>query len=151
MNSVESIKAVLVEQVNGYRTLLDVLRRERECLVHFNAPGVEALSKEKDTIVLKLRLLEEERVRLVHAFAADNGIAGDMALHRISEISGDESFPLLRSQLISLLQGVVEFNEFNRVLIERSSGIVKNALNFLGSFGVNCQAKNTGTLLSREA
>jgi flagellar biosynthesis/type III secretory pathway chaperone len=151
MSIEQSIKSILSEQVSGYRTLMEVLRREREYLVHFNAPGVEALSKEKDTVVLQLRLLEEERIRLVRAFAADRKLAEDPSLQRLAEITGDEIFQTLRLQLVSLLQGIVELNEFNRVLIERSSGVVKNALQFLSSLGVNLNAKNTGTRISREA
>jgi hypothetical protein len=151
MSIEKNIKNILSEQVDGYRTLMEVLRREREYLVHFNAAGVEALSKEKDTVVLQLRLLEEERIRLVRAFAADRKLDEDLSLQRLVEITGDEAFQKLRLQLISLLQGIVELNEFNRVLIERSSGVVKNALQFLSSLGVNLNTKNTGTRISREA
>jgi flagellar biosynthesis/type III secretory pathway chaperone len=151
MSIEQSIKNILAEQVSGYRKLMEVLRQEREYLVHFNAPGVEALSKEKDTVVLQLRLLEEERIRLVRAFATERKLGEDISLKRLSEITGDEAFQKLRLQLVSLLQGIVELNEFNRVLIERSSGVVKNALQFLGSLGVNLGTKNTGTRLSREA
>lgn len=151
MNVEQSIKNILSEQVSGYRTLMEVLRKEREYLVQFNAPGVEALSKEKDTVVLQLRLLEEERIRLVRAFAADRQLAEDLSLQRLAELTGDEMFQKLRLQLISLLQGIVELNEFNRVLIERSSGVVKNALQFLSSLGVNPTTKNSGTRVSREA
>lgn len=151
MSIEQNIKNILSEQVDGYRTLMEVLRREREYLVHFNAAGVEALSKEKDTVVLQLRLLEEERIRLVRAFAADRKLDEDLSLQRLVEITGDEAFQKLRLQLISLLQGIVELNEFNRVLIERSSGVVKNALQFLSSLGVNLNTKNTGTRISREA
>jgi hypothetical protein len=112
---------------------------------------VEALSKEKDTVVLQLRLLEEERIRLVGAFAAERKLAEELSLQRLAEITGDEMFQKLRLQLISLLQGIVELNEFNRVLIERSSSVVKNALQFLSSLGVSPKAKNIGTRVSREA
>ena len=151
MSIEQSIKNILSEQVGGYRTLMEVLRREREQLVQFNAPGVEALSKEKDTVVLQLRLLEEERIRLVGVFAAERKLAGELSLQRLAEITGDEMFPKLRLQLISLLQGIVELNEFNRVLIERSSGVVKNALQFLSSLGVKPKGNNIGTRISREA
>jgi flagellar biosynthesis/type III secretory pathway chaperone len=151
MSSVENIKTILSEQVSGYKTLLDILRRERENLINFDPAGVEALSKEKDTIVLKLRLLEEERIRLVGAFAVDHAIADQFTLQKLTELTGDETFQRLRSQLISLLQGIMEMNEFNRVLIERSSGMVRNALAFLGSLGVNLNTNNKGAILSREA
>lgn len=151
MSTVESIKSILTEQVIGYRTLLEILRRERECLIHFDPAGVEILSKEKDTVVLKLRLLEEERIRLVRSFASDHATNEQSALQKLIEVSGDDSFQQLRLQLISLLQGIQELNEFNRVLIERSSSVVKNALSFLGSLGVNLNTGKKGALVSREA
>jgi hypothetical protein len=150
MNLAESIKSILSEQVAGYRTLLEILRRERECLVHIDPAGVETLSKEKDTIVLKLRLLEEERIRLVQAFARNLGIDEQSAFEKLAEVTSDGDFRRLRLQLISLLQGIMELNDFNRVLIERSSTVIKNALNFLGSLGVNLQGNSRGALLSRE-
>ena len=151
MSLIESIQIILSEQVAGYRTLLDVLRKERECLVHFDPAGVEALSKEKDTVVLKLKLLEEERFRLVRAFSGEHALPEQSAFRKLTELSGDDSFQRLRLQLISLLQAIMEMNEFNRVLIERSSGVVRNALNFLGSIGVTVNATGKGALFSREA
>jgi hypothetical protein len=47
MNTADHIKSILTEQVSCYRTLLKILRRKRESPFHFNAPEVEALSKEK--------------------------------------------------------------------------------------------------------
>jgi len=151
MSTAELIKSILTEQVSGYRTLLDILQREREYLLHFNAPGVEALSKEKDTVVLKLKLLEEERIRLVRCFVAEHAVDEQAAFQTLTEVSGDDSFQRLRLQLISLLQGITELNGFNRVLIERSVSVVKNALSFLGSMGVTVQSQKAGSLLSREA
>lgn len=151
MSTLESIKAILSEQVNTYRSLQGVLQRERECLVHFNAPGVETLSKEKDTIVLKLRLLEEERISLVQAYCREQNLEGTLVLQQLSERTGDESFQKLRLQLLSLLQAIVELNEFNRVLIERSSGVVKSALGFLSALGTDFSAKTRGALVSKEA
>jgi flagellar biosynthesis/type III secretory pathway chaperone len=151
MTTAEHIKAILAEQVSGYRTLLELLQREREYLLHFSAPGVEALSKEKDTVVLKLKLLEEERIRLVRAFAAEQSVDEHAAFEALTRATGDESFQRLRLQLISLLQSISELNGFNRVLIERSVTVVRNALNYLGSIGVTVQSTKAGSILSREA
>jgi flagellar biosynthesis/type III secretory pathway chaperone len=151
MSDLESIKSILADEVVVYRTLLDILQREREYLVHLNAAGVEALSKEKDTVVLKLRLLEEERVRLMAGLAAAGVVPAGASLQELSGRTGDEDFHALRLRMLSLLQSISELNEFNRILIERSSGVVKNALNFLGAFGMNVSPKAAGTVLSREA
>lgn len=150
MSLAENIKSILSEQIIGYRTLRDILQRERACLVQIDPLGVEALSKEKDTIVLRLRLLEEERIRLVSAFAASQGVAEEKAFQRLTEVTPDGSFQNLRLQLVSLLQSISELNDFNRVLIERSSSMVRNALNFLGSVGINLHSSKKGSLLSRE-
>ncbi len=150
MSAAETIKSILSEQVKGYRTLLDLLQQERSCLVRFDPRGVETLSKEKDTIVMKLKLLEEERVRLVRAYASENALAETDVFRGLSEAVGDDSFQRLRLQLISLLQSIMELNGFNRVLIERSAAVVKNALNYLGSCGIAAPAAKTGALVSRE-
>lgn len=151
MSSADSIKSILNEQVAGYRALLDVLQQERASLLAFNPLGVETLAKEKDTVVMKLKLLEEERMRLVRVYAAETGTAESDAFRRLAERARDDSFQRLRLQLISLLQSITELNAFNRVLIERSAAVVKNALNFLGSCGAAAPAARAGALLSREA
>jgi flagellar biosynthesis/type III secretory pathway chaperone len=151
MNVSSTIKSILSEQVEGYRTLLSVLQRERACLVRFDPQGVETLSKEKDTIVLKLRLLEEERIRLVRQFASEQTVPESAAFQKLSDLAGDDSFQKIRLQLISLLQSITELNGFNRVLIERSAAVVKNSLAFLASVGVPNPATRRGSLLSREA
>ncbi len=150
MRTAESIRSILTEQVNGYRALLDILQRERECLLHFNALKVETLSKEKDTVVLKLKLLEEERIRLVKSFVAEHAVDEQVVFQTLSKVTGDDSFQQLRIQLISLLQSITELNGFNRILIERSVTVVKNALSFLGSIGVTVQSSKSGSRLTRE-
>lgn len=145
MTSVEAITNILNEQVNSYKMLLDLLQRERACLLDFDAEGVEELSKEKDTLVLRLRLLEEERIRLMRNFSDS-----DTSLQRLWELTGDNTFQDMRSKLISLLQSIEELNEFNRLLIERSLSYIKSTSNFFGSFGLSCNTKGKGTLLSRE-
>ena len=149
MKTIDSIKSILIELRSSYRMLLDVLRRERECLIDLDAAGIESLSKEKDTITLRLRLFEEERRRLIAKFIVDDNLIGNMSLQRIYELTGDNFFQVLRSQLLLILQEIEEMNEFNGILMERSINFVKNTANFLDSFGFN--AKNRGAVLSREA
>lgn len=151
MSTTTDIKNVLSDQVASYRSLLELLQRERECLIALNASGVETLSKEKDTIVLKLRLLEQERIRLMDTFSGEHGRSSDVTLTMVSEITGDASFRELRVLLVSLIQAISEMNEFNRILIDRSMGVVKNSLRCIsGLRNVNLKATETGTMLSRE-
>jgi flagellar biosynthesis/type III secretory pathway chaperone len=150
MRITESIKNILTEQINNYRVLLELLQRERECLINLDVDEVENLSKEKDTIVLKLRLLEEERIRLIKKYSADNAMKETVSLLDLFRLTADKDFQIIRSQLISLLQGIRELNEFNMVLIERSLSVVRHSVGFLESFGLQINQINTGLMFSKE-
>lgn len=151
MTTAEDIKNILKEQIEGYRRLLGILQQEREQLVQFNPSAVEALSKEKDTLTLRLRLLDEERKRLLEIFSRERGAVHDLNLRQLAEITKDDSLLSLRLQMVSLVQGIAELNEFNRILIERSTIVVRNALSFLGLLGVKVHIGGSGSVLSREA
>lgn len=131
MTIIEQILNILNEQINGYKLLLDLLQKERECLLDLNVEGVEDIVKEKDTILLRLRLLEAERIRLTKIFSKD-----DITLRGLYEITGDASFIETRSKLISLLQSVEELNKFNRLLIERSLNYISGAINLFNFFDI---------------
>lgn len=151
MTTAEDIKNILKEQIEGYRRLMGLLQQEREQLVQFNPAAVETLSKEKDTLSLRLRLLDEERKRLLEIFRREHGAGPDLTLRQIAEITKDDSLLSLRLQMVSLVQGIAELNEFNRILIERSSIVVRNALSFLELLGVKAPVSGRGSILSREA
>lgn len=150
MSIIDSIKSILIEQTRSYRGLVSLLQRERECLINLDADEVENLSKEKDTILLRLRLLEEERIRLIKQYSAGNGNAGSVSLQSLSDLTADNDFQLVRSQLTSLLQSIQELNDFNMILIERSLSAVRNSVGFLESFGLHINQNNTGAVLSKE-
>jgi len=148
--SIDRIKSVLSEQIHGYRTLIDLLQKERESLINLKAGEIEAVSKEKDTVVLRLRLLDEERKRLIDLFSAEKTNPGTITLQHLYEITGDDDLRNMRLQLRSLLQSIEELNAFNMILIGRSLSFINNSMNFLGSFGVDTEQKTTGVIFSRE-
>ncbi|QWR78821.1 flagellar protein FlgN [Candidatus Magnetomonas plexicatena] len=165
---VSDIKKVLLGQLQGYQNLFSLLTRERESLVDFDEQAVEQLSKEKDTLILKLRLLEDERIRLVKRLTSeiclrppelqitgasdDKTMPADFNLAKLAELTGDNEFMEIRASLKSLLQSLEELNSFNRVLIDRSLSYVQNNLNLLNSLG-SAQSKKDkiGMFLTREA
>ncbi len=140
---------ILKEQINSYGMLLDLLKRERDYLVDIDTEKVEEISKEKDTIVMRLRLLEEERLRLTGKIAEDNGIVEDINLERLGQITGDNTFMILRSQLLFLLQSIDEMNRFNSILIDRSIRYIKATTNFFNLFVTEYNPRIKGVLLSK--
>jgi flagellar biosynthesis/type III secretory pathway chaperone len=145
MTSEESITKILNEQVSGYKALVELLRQERLCLIDLNTDCVEELSKAKDILILKLRLLEEERGRLMK-----NCGYGSMSLQSLGELTGNTAFLDARSKLKSLVQAIEELNNFNRLLIERSLSYFRNNAGFFNIFGMQGSRPQKGMLISRE-
>ncbi len=150
MISCQAIVSILKEQIEGYKALFALLQRERECLIHIDTEKIEEISKEKDTTVMRLRLLEEERIRLTRKVAEDNGITRDISLQELEMLTGDNTFSALRSKLLSLLQSIEEMNKFNGILIDRSLKYIKINTNFFSSFMTDLNPKNKGIIVSKE-
>lgn len=147
MIEIDNLIRILEEQLKGYENLYSLLKREKEAIINFSPNDIEEVNREKDSLVLQLKLLEEERQRLVKALPFSErknlGIY-DLYLH-----TGDERLPPLRSKLLSLLQGIEELNEINRTCIDRATTFLRASSSFLDIFCTE-PMKGTGTV-SREA
>ena len=158
MAQLDSIKKVLFEQVQGCRLLLELLQREKIFLLGLQMEGIEALTKQKDILVLKLRLLEEERGRLLDGYILENFpglLAGEpgsrkISLQKLVELTGETIFQEMRSKLISLSQSIKELNDFNKVMIDRTLGFLKKNNQFLGMLYPGTSQGEKGRLLSVE-
>lgn len=150
MNTSDGIKAIMSELIIGYRVLQALLQKERGCLINLNTSQIEDLSKEKDTIVMRLKLLEDERKRLLKNYYLEKGIQGEIDIQMLFRAAGDESFETLRLQLTSLIQSIAELNEFNKILIDRSINFFKNTIGFLDSAGLSINYVQKANVLSRE-
>jgi len=159
MNPLEAIKKVLGEQIEGCRQLLELLQREKICLSAMQMEGVEAITKEKDILVLKLKLLEEERKRLLDRLIHGNSLGQvfkekdpqKLSLLKLAELTGETIFREMRSKLISLSQSIKELNDLNKIMIDRTLGFLKKNNQFLGMFYPGAIAAiEKGSLLSRE-
>ena len=150
MTSDTAIISILGEQVNTYKMLHELLNKERECLIDIDSGRVEEISKEKDTVILRLRLLEEERQRLIKKFADENCLNPDINLDELGKATGNDVFHTLRSQLLSLLQSIEEMNRFNSILIDRSLNHIRTGTNFFNLFRTERTPQSRGMLLSKE-
>jgi len=157
MEIVEAIKTILLEQIEGCRQLLGVLQREKLCLMELHLEGVEAVTKEKDIQVLKLKLLEKERERLLEAFTGqstsrlkDSG-SEPLSLQKLAYLTEDQTFLDMRSKLISLSQSIKEINDLNKIMIDRTLGYLRKNNQFLGMMTPGLVPPGSkGALISRE-
>lgn len=150
MTSEQAIEHILKDQISTYKSLKDILGEERRSLVDIDVENIEKISKEKDTLIMRLRLLEEERQRLLTEFTATRDVPMDINLKQLSELTGNEIFFDLRSQLLSLLQSIDELNKFNSLLIDKSLRYYKTTTNFINSLQPGNVAQSSGVLFSKE-
>lgn len=155
---IKAIKKILVEEVQGCRLLLELLQREKRCLLELQMEGIEALTKQKDVLVLKLRLLEEERERLLGSFLllnfpgflTEESPSRKITLQKLAELTGEPFFQEMRSKLISLSQSIKELNDLNKVMIDRTLVFLKKNNQFLGMAYPGTSQDEKGRLLSVE-
>jgi flagellar biosynthesis/type III secretory pathway chaperone len=157
MEIVEAIKSILLEQIEGCRQLLGVLQREKFCLMELNLEGVEAVTKEKDIQVLKLKLLEKERERLLETFSRQRSPSlkdsepTPLSLQKLALLTGDRTFSEMRSKLISLSQSIKELNDLNKIMIDRTLGYLRKNNQFLGMMAPGLiPSGSKGVLISKE-
>jgi flagellar biosynthesis/type III secretory pathway chaperone len=132
----KELKEVLKSQIKAHDELVSLLQKEREALILFDPDEIEKLAKEKDMVLMRIRLFEEERINLLNKISNLNNTKETITLSRLVELTGDIEYKELGLKLISLVQSVLELNEFNKILIERSSKHVGNFLCFLENCGV---------------
>lgn len=152
MKSLGALKIILMEQEKCCKALVGLLQKERAYLIDFEVGGIEELTKGKDTLLLRLRLLEEERLRLTAVFAAaPGGPPADVTLRGLVDRTGDAELAGIRLKLVSLAQSIDDLNSFNRHLIDRSLGSIRCATGFFQAFGGSRpEPSASGALVSRE-
>lgn len=132
----KGLKEVLKSQIKIHDELVTLLQKEREALILFEPDEIERLAREKDMLLMKIRLFEEERMKLMEELSKTNNLTENITLSKLVELTGDLEYRELGLKLLSLIQSVIELNEFNKILVERSSRHVNNFLVFLENNGI---------------
>lgn len=114
---------ILSRNIELYEQMAEQVERERRDFVSHSIGNLNENLKRKETIVLKLRSLEETRQRVVRAVAKVAGIGKkELTLSKLIELATDplkERLIALRQRLKEVIEKTNELNYFNRGLIER--------------------------------
>ncbi len=165
MGEVESLVQILDEQVKIYRHLLDIVRKEKEILISANLDDLNENNRAKEAMLIKIRTLEEERIKAALQVHQSLGLAGteprliEIARHVPEDTA--EKLRNLHSVLELLLRRVQEYNRNNEALVQSALSNVTGAMNAIKN---SLQEKPTyqkkgevegvapaGQLVSREA
>lgn len=156
----------LEDQVKIYRSLLDVVRKEKEILISANLDDLTENNKAKEAMLLKLRGLESTRIRYVAELADSEGMPTEapklveLAIHFGGQV--EDRLRNLHSVLELLLKRVKEYNHQNEGLVNSALEKITGAMNeirdtltdkptYAKKGQMTDQGSKSGQLVSREA
>ncbi len=135
---IKRLTSLLDEEIELFEALLSVLQDENNALICAKLNKLNETCKEKENLVLKIRILEEQRIYVLQEFSELSGCSpGIITLAGLSRLAeGDNSTRLTdcRSNLLSLAESIRDLNKSNRSLLNYSIGLVRTSLSFLDNF-----------------
>ena len=125
----------LDRESNLYRSILTVIDQECNAAVQSDLNALTTAGEEKESIMVKLRLIEEQRIRLVREIAEALGYpTRDFTISMISQLVG-EPFAGRLSQagtnLKAVLNTVRNANHRNKQLFDHSLELLRGSFNLM--------------------
>lgn len=128
---------LLTGETELYRSLLRVLQEEKKALVDSALKGLHETGREKESLILKIRILEEERVKLLNKIAASLGCpSSQLTLKELAQRVKEPFATRLTtcaSTLLALLQSIQELNHTNKALLLHSLELVRGSMTLLNN------------------
>lgn len=133
----EKFLGLLTGETELYRSLLRVLQDEKKAVVNAALKGLHETGREKESLILKIRILEEERVRLLKKISA--GLGCPSSRLTLKELAQQVQEPFASrltkgaSTLLALLQSIQELNHTNKTLLLHSLELVRGSMSVLNN------------------
>ncbi|MBW2010716.1 MAG: flagellar protein FlgN [Deltaproteobacteria bacterium] len=123
----------LLESETGlYQALLSVLKKEKNAVVASNLKALKEAGKEKEPLLRKIRILEEQRMHMLKRLADFLGYSSqDLTLTKLSQLLEEPYAIRLKVCCLSLLeltQNIKKVNHSNKALLMHSLDIVRGSL-----------------------
>jgi flagellar biosynthesis/type III secretory pathway chaperone len=129
---------LLEEETDLYRSLLSILQKEKKAVVATRIEELNEVSKEKESLLLKIRILEEQRLRVQGRLADSLGYKPqDLTLTKLSQLVEEPHSIRLKicySNLLTLIPSIREINHSNKSLLTHSLELVRGSLTLLSNF-----------------
>lgn len=127
--------SIFEKQIKLHQSLLAVLMEEKTSIVESNLIELNNANGEKETLILKIKNLEDNRLNLVVKIAeALSEDSQNLTLKRLCEIIEEPHSTRLddcRSRLILLTDNVRKSNEENKVLLTQAVELVRGSFMLL--------------------
>ena len=131
----EKLINLLNEECRLYRSLLLVLQTERRAIIDSQLFQLTECTKKKENLILKLRVLEEQRINYLNNLAAllDTPVEA-LSLRGLSKLVDEPygtQFSDCSTTLSALIQSIKEINQANKALVSHSLDLIRGSLTLL--------------------
>ncbi len=154
---------ILEKEVGLFRDFLTLLQRERQYMIDLSLEKLHECHNQKETIIFKLKVLEDARIELITEIQGDNQTPFTATLSVIIEkapLRYKKGMESCQSNLKSLVDSIKEINQINGILADRAINYTRNSLSFLNrlisqlpvyrSSGKIAQDSMVGTLVCKK-
>jgi flagellar biosynthesis/type III secretory pathway chaperone len=123
-----------------YQSLFAVVQNEKNAVVGLDLQQLNEACKAKDNLLLKLRILEEQREQIMVRLAAEIGCSSQgLTLTQLSLLV-DESYARrlvdLSRDLLALIQSLQDATQQNKFLMSHSMQLIQGSYNLLNNLMV---------------
>ncbi len=120
-----------------YQALFSVVQNEKNAVVGLDLQQLNEACKAKDNLLLKLRILEEQREQIMVRLAAEIGCSSQgLTLTQLSLLV-DESYARrlvdLSRDLLALIQSLQDAAQQNKFLMSHSMQLIQGSYNLLNN------------------
>ena len=133
---INQLLRVLERESELYRSMLTVIDQESKGAIRSDLNALTKAGEEKENILVKLRSIEEQRIRLVRETADALGYPPrDFTLTMMSQLVGEPLAGRLSqagTDLSTVLNVVKDANHRNKQLFEHSLELLRGSFNLLG-------------------
>ena len=145
--NVHELVRLLEEELSLHKELLANIASERDILRRFAVRELDENSKSKETLILKIRLMEEARRNVAAQLARSLNEEEDLPLSRIADSAPQpwkERLLELRAELIDTMGQIQALNSRNRSMAVYATGTMTHLLSLFafatGKSGIYDQA-----------
>jgi flagellar biosynthesis/type III secretory pathway chaperone len=123
------------QKITIYGELIKLLRKEWESISNYSYEAIQEILNKKETLVLKIQVLEENRAEVVDVIAKKLGmLPEELTLKKLIVLIDHPVKAKLMKYRITLLEQIktiAELNEINQGLVDTSSLSIKKSLAFI--------------------
>ena len=131
------LSGLLHQETELYGALLALMDNEKQAVIATNSEKLNESTKVKENLLLKLRILDEQRFHLLRKVADLLGEPGEtLNLKKLSQMVQAPHASRLercRTRLVSLIANIQAANQRNRDLFSHSLELVKGSMNLLNN------------------